>query len=75
LGDLTLNNCAYYDASALSGVVILTPVGTGAFIDTETLIISSSITLPLKYKLANLICSDFDPNTWIVAFRSIGVTF
>jgi hypothetical protein len=75
LGDLTLNNCAYYDASALSGLVILIPVGTGAFIDTETLTISSSITLPLKYKLANLICSDFDLNTWIVAFRSIGVTF
>ena len=73
--DLTLNQVAYFDASALSNPVTLTTTSGGSFIDTETLISSTSIKIPLKYKLVNLICSNSNPNNWIVAFRSIGVTF
>ena len=75
LANLQLNFCAYFDGSALSSPVELISNGSGSFIDTETLTISNIITLPLKYKLVTLICSDTNLDIWIVAFRSIGVTF
>ncbi len=43
------------------------------FIDTNTLTIVDSIIIPSQFKLVNLICSDTDPNVWIVAFRSAGI--
>ena len=74
--DLALSNCAYFDASAVSNPATLFTTGTGVFIDTQTLSnTSNSLTIPGKYKLVNLVRSADNPNTWIVAFRSIGVTF
>ena len=74
IADETFNYMCYFDASGLNNSINLQTGSSGVFIDSEFIIISTIITVPLRYKFVNLICSDFNNETWIIGYRSTGVT-
>ena len=68
----TMNNISYFSSNTIVTPLTITTTTSG-FLDTETGTISSTITIPTRYKLTNLIYNS-SLTAWLEAYRSIGVT-
>ena len=72
--NLSMSNISYFSSSTVVTPLTITTTTSG-FLDTETAAgtIYSTITIPTRYKLTNLIYN-LSLNVWLEAYRSTGVT-